>query len=106
MFGGFIVVPLSWYIVLSAVLFSIGTLGFLIRRSVIMMLISLEIMLNAVNISLIAFSHYLQDLRGQIFVVFVIAVAAAEVAIGLALVIALFKNKPTINVDELNTMKM
>jgi NADH-quinone oxidoreductase subunit K len=99
-------VPLNWYILLSAVVFSIGTLGFLIRRSVIMMLISLEIMLNAVNISLIAFSHYLQDMRGQIFVFFVIAVAAAEVAIGLALVIALFKNKPTINVDELDIMKM
>jgi NADH-quinone oxidoreductase subunit K len=99
------VVPLSWYIVLSAVIFSIGVLGFLIRRNVIIMLISIEIMLNAANISLAAFSHYTQDMRGQIFVFFVIAVAAAEVAIGLAIVIALFRNKPTINVDELNIMR-
>ena len=98
-------VPLSWYILLSAVLFGIGVLGFLIRRSIIMMLISIEIMLNAVNISFVAFNHYLQDVRGQIFVFFVIAVAASEVAIGLALVIALFKNKPTVNIDELNIMK-
>ncbi len=98
-------VPLSWYIVLSAVVFSIGVLGFLIRRNVIIMLISIEIMLNAANISLAAFSHYTQDMRGQILVFFVIAVAAAEVAIGLAIIIALFRNKPTINVDELNIMR-
>jgi NADH-quinone oxidoreductase subunit K len=99
------VVPLSWYIVLSAVIFSIGILGFLIRRNIIIMLISVEIMLNAVNISLVAFSHYTQDMRGQIFVFFVIAVAAAEVAIGLALLIALFKNRSTVFVDELNMLK-
>jgi NADH-quinone oxidoreductase subunit K len=87
------------------VVFSIGVLGFLIRKNVIMMLISIEIMLNAVNISLVAFSHYLQDMRGQILVFFVIAVAAAEVAIGLALVIALFRNRPTVYVDELNILK-
>lgn len=98
-------VPLSWYIVLSAVVFSIGIVGFLIRRSIIMMLISIELMLNAVNISLVAFSHYMQDMRGQILVFFVIAVAAAEVAIGLALIIALFRNKPTVNIDEINIMK-
>lgn len=98
-------VPLSWYIVLSAVIFSIGILGFLIRRNIIIMLISVEIMLNAVNISLVAFSHYTQDMRGQIFVFFVIAVAAAEVAIGLALLIALFKNRSTVFVDELNMLK-
>ena len=98
-------VPLSWYTVLSAVVFSIGVLGFLIRRNVIIMLISIEIMLNAANISLAAFSHYTQDMRGQILVFFVIAVAAAEVAIGLAIIIALFRNKPTLNVDELNIMR-
>jgi NADH-quinone oxidoreductase subunit K len=98
-------VPLSWYIVLSAVVFGIGIVGFLIRRSIIMMLISIEIMLNAVNISLAAYSHYLQDMRGQILVFFVIAVAAAEIAIGLALIIALFRNKPTISIDEINIMK-
>jgi NADH:ubiquinone oxidoreductase subunit K len=98
-------VPLNWYILLSAVLFCIGIMGFLIRRSIIMMLISIELMLNAVNISLAAYSHYLQDMRGQIMVFFVITVAAAEVAIGLALIISLFRNKPTINIDELNIMK-
>jgi len=99
------VVPLSWYTVLSAVVFSIGVMGFLMRRNIIMMLISIEIMLNAVNISLAAFSHYLQDVRGQIFVFFVIAVAAAEVAIGLALIIAFYRNKPTVHIDEINIMR-
>jgi NADH:ubiquinone oxidoreductase subunit K len=99
------VVPLHWYIGLSAVLFGVGMVGFLSRRNVIMMLISLEIMLNAVNVSLAAFSHYMQDMRGQVFVIFVISVAAAEVAIGLALIIALFRNKPTVNVDELTLLK-
>jgi len=99
------VVPLHWYLALSSVLFGIGLVGFLARHTVIMMLISLEIMLNAVNLSLVAFSHYLQDMRGQVFVVFVISVAAAEVAIGLALIIALFRNKPTVNVDEITIMK-
>lgn len=98
-------VPLSWYIMLSAVVFSIGVAGFLIRRSIIMMLISIELMLNSVNISLAAFSHYLQDIRGQIMVFFVITVAAAEVAIGLALMIAIFRNKSVINIDELDTLK-
>lgn len=98
-------VPLNWYILLGAVVFSIGAVGFLIRRNIIIMLMSIELMLNAVNITLVAFNHYLQDMRGQIFVFFIIAVAAAEVAIGLALIIALFKNKPTINIDELNILK-
>lgn len=98
-------VPLHWYLALSSVLFAIGLVGFLARRNVILMLVSLEIMLNAVNVSLVAFSHYLQDMRGQVLVIFVISVAAAEVAIGLALLIALFRNKPTVNVDELTLMK-
>ncbi len=98
-------VPLNWYILLGAVVFSIGVAGFLIRRNIIIMLMSIELMLNAVNITLVAFNHYSQDMRGQVFVFFIIAVAAAEVAIGLALIIALFKNKPTINIDELNILK-
>ncbi len=98
-------VPLWWYIVLSAVVFCVGVTGFLVRRSIIMMLISIELMLNAVNISLAAFSHYIQDMRGQILVFFVIVVAAAEVAIGLAMIISIFRNKPTINMDELNLLK-
>ena len=89
-------VPLNWYIMLSAVMFSIGVFGFLARRNLIVMFISIELMLNSVNISLIAFSHYLQSMNGQIMVFFVIVVAAAEAAIGLAILIAFYKNNPTI----------
>ena len=98
-------VPLNWYIILSAVMFSIGVFGFLARRNLIVMFISLELMLNSVNISLIAFSHYLQSMNGQILVFFVIVVAAAEAAIGLAILIAYYKNNPTIKVDEINLLK-
>ncbi len=98
-------VPLSWYIILSAVVFSIGVVGFLTRRNLIMIFMSIELMLNAVNISLVAYSHYLQSMRGQILVFFVIAVAAAEAAIGLAIIIAYYKNNPTIKVDEINLLK-
>jgi NADH-quinone oxidoreductase subunit K len=98
-------VPLSWYVILSSVIFSIGLFGFLARRSLIMMFMSIELMLNSVNISLVAFSHYLQSMTGQILVFFVITVAAAEAAIGLAILIALYRNKPTVKVDEVNILK-
>ena len=98
-------VPLSWYVVLGGAVFCIGILGFLTRRNVIIMLMSIELMLNGVNITMVAFNHYLQDMRGQILALFIITVAAAEVAVGLALIIALFKNKQTVNVDELDIMK-
>ena len=98
-------VPLSWYIMLSAVVFSIGVLGFVARRNLIIVFLSIELMLNSVNISLAAFSHYLQVMRGQILVFFVITVAAAEAAIGLAILIAYYKNNPTIKVDEINLLK-
>jgi NADH-quinone oxidoreductase subunit K len=98
-------VPLSWYVVLGGAVFCVGILGFLIRRNIIIMLMSIELMLNGVNITLIAFNHYLQDMRIQIFVLFIITIAAAEVAVGLALMIALFKNKQTVNIDELDIMK-
>lgn len=98
-------VPLNWYILLSTVVFTIGVFGFLSRRNIIIMFMSIELMLNAVNISLISFSHYLQDMRGQILAFFVIAVAASEAAIGLAIVIALFRNKATAHVDEIHEMK-
>jgi len=98
-------VPLQWYLVLSAAVFSIGVFGFLTRKNIIIMFLSVELMLNAVNISLVAFSHYLQDLRGQVMVFFIITVAAAEAAIGLAIIIALFRNKTTAHVDEMNEMK-
>jgi NADH:ubiquinone oxidoreductase subunit K len=98
-------VPLNWYIFLSAAVFTIGVFGFLSRRNIIIMFMSIELMLNAVNISLISFSHYIQDMRGQILAFFVIAVAASEAAIGLAIVIALFRNKATAHVDEMHEMK-
>jgi NADH-quinone oxidoreductase subunit K len=98
-------VPLSWYMVLSMVIFSVGVFGFLSRRNIIIIFMSIELMLNAVNINLIALSHYLQDVRGQILAFFVIAVAAAEAAIGLAIVIALFRNKATAHVDEVKEMQ-
>ena len=98
-------VPLSWYIVLSALMFSIGVFGFLSRRNLIVIFMSIELMLNSVNISLIAFSHYLQSMRGQILVFFVITVAAAEAAIGLAILIAFYKNNPTVKADEINLLK-
>jgi NADH:ubiquinone oxidoreductase subunit K len=98
-------VPLHWYMVLSVVVFVIGVFGFLSRKNIIIMFMSIELMLNAVNINLISMSHYLQDLRGQILAFFVIAVAAAEAAIGLAIVIALFRNKATAHVDEIKEMQ-
>lgn len=98
-------VPLNYYIILSAVIFMIGAAGFLIRRNLFIMLMSVELMLNAVNISLVAFSHYLQDMKGQIFVIFIITVAAAEAAIGLAIIVSLFRNKETVHADEIAEMK-
>ncbi|MCH8931798.1 MAG: NADH-quinone oxidoreductase subunit NuoK [Nitrospinae bacterium] len=98
-------VPLTHYLILSATLFSIGVLGVLINRNAIVVFMCIEIMLNAVNISLIAFDRYLNQHDGQIFSFMVICVAGAEVSVGLAIVIALFRNKPTVNLDELNLMK-
>lgn len=98
-------VPLSYYLALSAVLFVIGVVGVLIRKNIIIILLSIELMLNAANINFVAFSHYLQDITGQVFVFFVMTVAAAEVAIGLAIIIALYRNRSTINVEDINLMK-
>ncbi|ADR18236.1 MULTISPECIES: NADH-quinone oxidoreductase subunit NuoK [Calditerrivibrio] len=95
---------LQHYLALSAIIFTIGMTGVLVRRNLIVMFMSVELMLNAVNINLAAFSKFLNALGGQVFIVFVMAVAAAEAAVGLALIITLFKNKPTVNADELNTM--
>ncbi len=98
-------IPLEWYLGLSAILFSLGVVGVLTRRNAIVIFMSIEMMLNAVNLTLVAFSSYLGDSAGQIFVFFVMAVAAAEAAIGLAIVLALFRNKQTVYVDEVNIMK-
>jgi NADH-quinone oxidoreductase subunit K len=98
-------VPLSYYLALSAIVFVIGLVGVLIRRNLIIILLSIELMFNAANINFVAFSHYLQAITGQVFVFFVMTVAAAEVAIGLAIIIALYRGRATINVEEINLMK-
>jgi NADH-quinone oxidoreductase subunit K len=98
-------VPVGPFLGLSAVLFGIGLIGFLGRRNIILMLVSVEIMLNAVNVSLAAFSQHLRDPRGQIMALFVIAVAAAEVAVGLGLLIALSRNRPGVRVEQLTQLK-
>jgi NADH-quinone oxidoreductase subunit K len=97
--------PLDWYLALSAVLFTIGVLGVLLRRNVIVILMSIELMLNSVNLTLVAFGQYMADLSGQVLVFFVISVAAAEAAVGLAIVIALFRKRVTVNVNEINLLK-
>lgn len=98
-------IPLNYYLALSAILFSIGVVGVLARRNAIIVFMSIELMLNSVNLTLVAFSAYLGSTTGQMFVFFVLAVAAAEAAVGLAIIIALFRNKMTVNIDEINIMK-
>ncbi|MDA8089440.1 MAG: NADH-quinone oxidoreductase subunit NuoK [Nitrospiraceae bacterium] len=98
-------VPLQWFIWLSVALFMVGVFGFLTRRSIIMMFLSIEVMLNAVNLSLVSFAHFLNDLRGEVLALFVIAVAASEAAIGLAILIALFRNRETAQIDEVKELK-
>jgi NADH-quinone oxidoreductase subunit K len=93
------------YLVLSAALLLIGTIGVLARRNIVIILMSIELILNAVNINLVAFSHYFQQVTGQIFAVFVITVAVAEAAVGLGILIALFRNKETVLADEVDLLK-
>ncbi|MBT0651877.1 NADH-quinone oxidoreductase subunit NuoK [Geomobilimonas luticola] len=96
---------LEKYLILSAILFSIGTLGVLIRRNAIVIFMCVELMLNAVNLTFIALSRHLGNIDGQIFVFFVMTVAAAEAAVGLALMVAYFKNRESIDVEDINVMK-
>ena len=100
-------IPLSWYLILSAALFSIGLFGVMARRNAIAILLGIELMLNAVNINLVSFWRYLDPIRitGQVFAIIVFAVAAAEVAVGLALVISVYRNRKTVVADELDMMK-
>lgn len=98
-------IPLSHYLILSAIIFSIAVVGiFLNRKNVVILLMAIELLLLAVNINFVAFSHYLQDMAGQVFVFFILTVAAAEAAIGLAILIVLFRNRRTINVEDLNRL--
>ena len=97
--------PFSWYLILSAILFALGVAGFLFRRNIITMFMSIELMLNAVNLTFIAFSYHLQQVDGQILAFFVMVVAAAEAAVGLAIILTIFKNRATLQVDDIASMK-
>ncbi len=98
-------IPVSYYVALSAIVFITGMVGVLIRRNIIIILLSIELMLNATNINFVAFSNHFQNVTGQVFVFFALTVAAAEVAVGLAIIIALYRSKSSINVDEFQLMK-
>lgn len=99
-------IPLAHYLILGAIMFSLSVIGiFLNRKNVVILLMSIELLLLAININFLAFSHYLQDTAGQVFVFFILTVAAAESAIGLAILIVLFRNRHTINVEDLDTLK-
>lgn len=99
-------IPLSDYLLLSALLFTIGVLSFLIKRNVITIFMSIELMLNAVNLAFVAFAYRWHQVSGQIFVFFVMVVAAAEAAVGLAIIIALFRARETLNVDQVDLLKL
>jgi NADH-quinone oxidoreductase subunit K len=98
-------VPISWYLILSAILFTLGVAGFIIRRNIITVFMSIELMLNAVNLSFIAFSYQLKQIDGHIYSFFVMVVAAAEAAVGLAIILTVFKNRATLQIDDVSSMK-
>lgn len=98
-------VPIQYYTLLSAILFTMGAMGVLIRRNAIIIFMSVELMLNAANLAFVAFAHSYQALDGQLFVFFVMAVAAAEVAVGLALIVAIFRSKHNIDIDQMNSLQ-
>ena len=99
-------IPNSWYLILSATLFTLGVIGFLIKRNLVTVFMSIELMLNAVNLSFVTFAHQWHAVKGQIFVFFVMMVAAAEAAVGLAIIIAIFRARATLNVDQIDLMKL
>ena len=99
-------IPIAYYLVLSGILFSIGVAAFLIKRNIITVFMSIELMLNAVNLTFVAFAHQWHQVSGQIFVFFVMVVAAAEAAVGLAIIIAVFRARNTLNVDQVDLMKL
>jgi len=98
-------IPISWFLALSAVLFALGVAGFLFRRNIVTVFMSIELMLNAVNLSFITFSYYFKKVDGHLFAFFVMVVAAAEAAVGLAIILTVFKNRATLNIDEVDSMK-
>ena len=98
-------IPIEYYLILSAFMFTVGVTGVLIRKNAIVVFMSIELMLNSANLTFVAFSSYLGNSMGQVFVFFVMTVAAAEAAVGLAIIIAIFRNKLTVNIDEINIFK-
>ena len=98
-------VPISWFLTLSAVLFVLGVAGFVFRRNIITVFMSIELMLNAVNLSFITFAYQLKQVNGHLFVFFVMVVAAAEAAVGLAIILTVYKNRGTLNIDEVDSLK-
>ena len=98
-------VPISWYLILSAILFTIGASGFLIRRNIVTIFMCIELMLNAVNLSFISFSYMWRQVDGHIITFFVMVVAAAEAAVGLAIILTVFKNRGTLQIDQINSLK-
>jgi NADH-quinone oxidoreductase subunit K len=98
-------VPLSWYLILSAILFSLGVAGFLFRKNIITVFMSIELMLNAVNLSFVAFAYQFKQVDGHIYAFFVMVVAAAEAAVGLGIILTVFKNRSTLHIDEVSTLK-
>lgn len=98
-------IPIEYYLVLSAILFVIGAIGVMAKKNAIVVLMSIEIMLNAANINFVTFSSYLNDTTGQVFAIFSIAIAAAEVAVGLAIILTLYKSRDTIDLDEINLLR-
>ncbi|MGH9631490.1 MAG: NADH-quinone oxidoreductase subunit NuoK [Bryobacteraceae bacterium] len=97
--------PLSWYLLLSAILFSLGAAGFLFRKNIITVFMCIELMLNAVNLSFVAFSYQFKQVDGHIYAFFVMVVAAAEAAVGLGIILTVFKNRGTLAIDDVSTMK-
>src|SRR5690242_11286111 len=98
-------VPISWFLTLSAVLFSLGVAGFLFRRNIITVFMSIELMLNAVNLTFVTFSYQWKQVNGHLFTFFVMVVAAAEAAVGLAIILTVFKNRSTLHIDDIDSMK-
>ena len=99
-------IPLNYFLILAAILFGIGVIGFVMKRNLITMFMSIELMLNSVNLTFVAFSRHIGSLSGQIFVFFVMVVAAAEASVGLAIIVALYRNRESLNVDEADRMKL
>jgi NADH-quinone oxidoreductase subunit K len=97
--------PISWYLIVSAILFTIGVVGVLIRRNPLVIFMSIELMLNAVNLSFVTFSRYLDSVDGQMFVFLVLTVAAAEVVVGLAIIVSIFRTRRDIDVDDMNILR-